>query len=217
MKNKSGWNRDYVQEVLNKLMEQHDALRMKYSIHNNVVEQYNCDASEKHVDVGYMMIGHARNASQIMLEDSNKLQRKCNLEEGDLLQAKIYHVENSDYLVLIIHHLVVDAVSWRILIEDFSEMYQNLCDGNEIQLRSKSTSFQKWGDLLYQYAKSYQAKRNMIIGTGRWNVHMFRLKGRKQSGKENGMQAVYECQLANISSEKERSLIMRLVQIKQNY
>lgn len=205
LKNKSGWNRDYVQEVLNKLMEQHDALRMKYSIHNNVVEQYNCDASEKHVDVGYMMIGHARNASQIMLEDSNKLQRKCNLEEGDLLQAKIYHVENSDYLVLIIHHLVVDAVSWRILIEDFSEMYQNLCDGNEIQLRSKSTSFQKWGDLLYQYAKSYQAKKEYDY----WNRKVERpyvslKKGENSPVKKNGMQAVYECQLANISSEKRK-------------
>ncbi len=205
LKNKSGWKIDYVHEALNKLLEQHDALRMKFSIHDNIVEQFNCAISEKRVNVGYMVIEHANNASQIMLEDSNKLQKKCNLEEGDLLQAKIYHVDNNDYLVLILHHLIVDAVSWRILIEDFSEMYQNLCNGNEIQLRGKSTSFQKWGDLLYQYAVSYQAKKEYSYWKKKMGLSYVSIKrGENNISKFSEQQSAYECQLESVSLEKRK-------------
>jgi len=46
-------------------------------------------------------------------------------------------------LLLIIHHLVVDGVSWRILLEDLQTAYQQLSRKETMQLPAK-TSFQHW-------------------------------------------------------------------------
>ena len=45
----------------------------------------------------------------------------------------------------IIHHLVVDGVSWRILLEDLEQVYGQLERGEEVRLPAKSSSFQAVG------------------------------------------------------------------------
>ena len=55
---------------------------------------------------------------------------------------------------MIIHHLVVDGVSWRILLEDFLTGYQQLSRGETIQLPAKTTAFQYWAKCLREYASS---------------------------------------------------------------
>ncbi len=204
LKNEHGWKRDYVEIVLNKLLEQHDALRMRYSVYNNTVTQYNDPISDHKVDIEYMVIEDGENTSQIMLEDANKLQKRCSLEQGNLVRAKIYSTNSGDYLVLIIHHLAVDAVSWRILLEDFSEMYQELCDGKEVQLRSKTTSFRKWADLLYQYSKTYAVQKEFDYWNRKVNRSYVSLRSANGSAGMNGKQAGYDCQLTAVSPEKKR-------------
>jgi len=56
-------------------------------------------------------------------------------------------------LLLVIHHLVVDGVSWRILLEDLERGYEQLKQGKEIDLGSKTTSFQQWGERLQEYGR----------------------------------------------------------------
>ncbi len=96
LENQSEWNRDYVQKVLNQLIEQHDALRMKYLIHDNVIEQYNCSVPEKCKQVEYREIEQAQNADEVMLQDANELHKKFDLERGELLEAKTYHTVRND-------------------------------------------------------------------------------------------------------------------------
>jgi NRPS condensation-like uncharacterized protein len=52
---------------------------------------------------------------------ATKLQASFNLSESPLVQAAIFDrgANQPSYLLLIIHHLAVDGVSWRILLEDF--------------------------------------------------------------------------------------------------
>jgi non-ribosomal peptide synthase protein (TIGR01720 family) len=57
-------------------------------------------------------------------------------------------------LLIIIHHLVVDGVSWRILLEDLQTAYQQLSQSKAIQLPAKTTSFKDWAQHLIEYAQS---------------------------------------------------------------
>ncbi|BBX69275.1 hypothetical protein MPSYJ_27360 [Mycolicibacterium psychrotolerans] len=57
-------------------------------------------------------------------------------------------------LVLIIHHLVVDAVSWRILLEDLNIAWAHHRNGQPIALPAVGTSFQRWASLLTDHARS---------------------------------------------------------------
>src|SRR5262249_47951112 len=46
------------------------------------------------------------------------------------------------------HHLAVDGVSWRILLEDLESAYQQLMRGKDIRLPAKTTSYQQWAEEL---------------------------------------------------------------------
>ena len=55
-------------------------------------------------------------------------------------------------LVLIIHHLAVDAVSWRILLEDLNIAWAQHHSGQPVALPAAGTSFARWASLLAEHA-----------------------------------------------------------------
>jgi amino acid adenylation domain-containing protein/non-ribosomal peptide synthase protein (TIGR01720 family) len=89
-----------------------------------------------------------------------ELQARLNLEMGPLLRVAWFklgrHELKPNRLFIVIHHLAVDGVSWRILLEDFTTAYQHLSRGEPISLPPKTTSFQQWAQQLSQYAQSEQ-------------------------------------------------------------
>jgi aryl carrier-like protein len=54
---------------------------------------------------------------------SEVLQASLDLERGPLMKAALYRLDDEDRLLIVVHHLVVDAVSWRILLGDLEEAY----------------------------------------------------------------------------------------------
>src|SRR5262249_14622293 len=62
-------------------------------------------------------------------------------------------------LLLVIHHLAVDGVSWRVLLEDLLATYQQLRQGRAPLLPPKTTSFQQWATRLVDYARSDEVRR----------------------------------------------------------
>ncbi|WP_264992934.1 non-ribosomal peptide synthetase, partial [Mycobacterium montefiorense] len=57
-------------------------------------------------------------------------------------------------LVLIIHHLAVDGVSWRILLEDINLAWAQLCAEQEVALPAPGTSFARWASWLNEHARA---------------------------------------------------------------
>ncbi|WSJ48155.1 amino acid adenylation domain-containing protein [Streptomyces sp. NBC_01317] len=57
-------------------------------------------------------------------------------------------------LVLVVHHLVVDGVSWRILLPDLERAYEDLAAGRTPVLDLVGTSFRRWAGLLAEQALS---------------------------------------------------------------
>ena len=59
-------------------------------------------------------------------------------------------------LVLIVHHLAVDGVSWRILLEDLNIGWAQHHSGQPVVLPAGGTSFARWSALLAEYAHTRQ-------------------------------------------------------------
>ncbi|OZF26154.1 non-ribosomal peptide synthetase [Rhodococcus sp. 14-2483-1-2] len=57
-------------------------------------------------------------------------------------------------LILAVHHLVVDGVSWRTIVPDLVRTYLRLADGQSPDLGEKGTSFRTWSALLTEQAAS---------------------------------------------------------------
>ncbi|MDJ0732652.1 MAG: amino acid adenylation domain-containing protein [Nostocaceae cyanobacterium] len=93
----------------------------------------------------------------------NELQESLNLSTGPLMQAALFYLGagQPSRLLLIIHHLAVDGVSWRILLTDLFNAYQQISNGEAIQLPPKTSSFRDWSGRLTEYAQSTALKTEL--------------------------------------------------------
>ena len=141
-------------EVVQKIVAQHDALRLQYTNAGGEWLQYYSDQS-----------------SQLQLEDwrarslegfPKELEDLCNhyqetlaIEAGDLFRfvliktpAEITH----NRLLIVIHHLAIDGVSWRILLEDMTLLLNAVEKGAALELRPKTSSYRQWQEALVELA-----------------------------------------------------------------
>ncbi|QSQ16101.1 non-ribosomal peptide synthase/polyketide synthase [Myxococcus landrumensis] len=83
------------------------------------------------------------------------------LEEGLLMRAALFHLgaERGSRLLLSVHHLGVDGVSWRTLLEDLGTAYVQSRQGRQVSLPPKSTSFKTWASKLAEFAHTEDIAR----------------------------------------------------------
>ena len=77
---------------------------------------------------------------------------RLNPAAGVMLSA--LWVPSASQLVLIIHHMAVDAVSWRILLEDLNIAWAQHHSGQPVELPAGGTSFARWASLLVEHARA---------------------------------------------------------------
>ena len=77
---------------------------------------------------------------------------RLNPAAGVMLSA--LWVASTGQLVLIIHHLAVDGVSWRILLEDLNIAWAQHRSGQPVALPAAGTSFARWASLLAEHART---------------------------------------------------------------
>ncbi|MCP3797620.1 amino acid adenylation domain-containing protein, partial [Paenibacillus sp. CH40] len=153
-----GFEEELLRQALTQLAVHHDALRMVFrkaeqgwEAWNRGVEEgalYDLEVADfKDVPIG-PVLGQAIEAR------ASTIQSSIRLDEGPLLKAGLFHCADGDHLLLAIHHMVVDGVSWRILLEDLSNAYEQAVRGEAIQLPAKTDSFRVWSERLSAYADS---------------------------------------------------------------
>ncbi|MFL6244443.1 MAG: amino acid adenylation domain-containing protein [Thermoanaerobaculia bacterium] len=81
------------------------------------------------------------------------MQEQFDLEKGPLLRAVWYRLPSEEFLLLLAHHLVVDAVSWRFILEDLSDAYTRAAAGIAIDAPPKTTSYLEWAHALDEYSR----------------------------------------------------------------
>lgn len=92
-----------------------------------------------------------------------EVQASLNLSQEPLLRIALFDFgsEKTDRLLIVIHHLVVDGVSWRILLEDLYTVYMQLRRGEAVALPPKTTSFKYWAERLAEYARSASLREEL--------------------------------------------------------
>lgn len=149
---------ELLEQALQKLLSHHDALRLRFVQQNGQWQQYNSDASDE-VSLGIAHLSYLPPAEQLraIAIRADEAQRTLNLTDGPLMRVVLFNLGNSPgRLLIVIHHLAVDGISWRILLEDLSEAYKQLEVGKSIQLPAKTTSFKDWAIRLQDYARSQE-------------------------------------------------------------
>ncbi|MDO9006514.1 MAG: condensation domain-containing protein, partial [Aquabacterium sp.] len=136
-------------KALPHLVEHHDALRLRFLRSEGHWRQYYAEVSESEE---ILWLRQANDAEQIS-EIAQQAQRSLDLQHGPLLRAVYMEVADGSYrLLLVVHHLVVDGVSWRILLEDLQTLYRQMANAQTPQLPAKTAAFQAWAEALQHRA-----------------------------------------------------------------
>ncbi len=89
-----------------------------------------------------------------LLSACNEVQGSIDLTNGPLMRLGLFHLPDGTRLLIVIHHLVIDGISWRILFEDIETLYQQHQQEKAFALPLKTDSFQSWPAYLLQYSYS---------------------------------------------------------------
>ena len=137
--------------AVRELTQHHDALRFRFKLEGSSWQQIalgmEAEAVCEEIDLSHLEPSQQRIAVE---NDAARAQGSLDLSNGPVMRVILFRLgdDQPDRLFIVIHHLVVDAISWRILLEDFATAYEQLA------LPPKTTSFKEWANRLEQFAQS---------------------------------------------------------------
>ncbi|MFY9808631.1 MAG: condensation domain-containing protein, partial [Pseudonocardiaceae bacterium] len=144
-----------VQGALDALLVHHDALRMRFERIDGKWRQHNSPAEPVDVLQRCDLSGVDSTEQPAAMEKiADGVHAGFDLGRPPLLKAVLFTLggDQRPYLLLVAHHLVVDGVSWRILLDDLDMAYQQTVRGEPIDLGLKTTSFRDWAQRLTEHA-----------------------------------------------------------------
>ncbi|MEW6234626.1 MAG: amino acid adenylation domain-containing protein [Candidatus Omnitrophota bacterium] len=158
LRSKDRLDENALRAVLDKLQQHHDALRLTYRFANGDIEQ-NIAEIPYPLDFSIVDYREYSDAASHLASHADGIQHRIDLEKGPLLKAVLFQLPDADRLLLVIHHLAIDGVSWRILLEDLERGYTQYLKGDEIDFGDKTDSFQQWAQAIESFSRMDELRR----------------------------------------------------------
>jgi amino acid adenylation domain-containing protein/non-ribosomal peptide synthase protein (TIGR01720 family) len=179
---------DLLEKTLARLIEHHEALRLRFDREAGGWKQ-TVTARETHqiferADLSFLT-PEAQTAE--IKRAADQAQSSLHLSEGPIIRAVYFDlgIGRSHRLLIVIHHLAVDGVSWRILLDDLQRTYEQLRRDEAVKLPSKTLSFKRWSELLSAHAQYATVLQELEY----WTAELHRNVGKlpvDRAGDNNG-------------------------------
>ena len=118
-----------LEQALNVVAARHDVFRMRFNKTENTWQGRFTDQD------GELVLEHWQGSAELLEQKLCELQRSLNIEEGPLARACLLRTGDGQLrLALIAHHLIVDGVSWRTLLDDLVHAFETLRRGKTLSL-----------------------------------------------------------------------------------
>ena len=151
-----------VEAAVAALLEHHDALRLRLTRGATDVEQKLAELGGT-VPLTRVDLRDAPDAelTAAIERAAAAAQASLDVARGPALRVVLFDLGDGRpaRLLFVVHHLAVDGVSWRILIDDFWAAYAARLRGEPIALPLKTTSFKRWAERLVEHAGSDELAR----------------------------------------------------------
>jgi surfactin family lipopeptide synthetase A len=171
LKLKKTVDKEILQKTFQILIKHHDGLRVNYNpekrvmFYNNdyldeefIVEEYPCKPIKNEAENWNWELGIS---DFHIIQICQKLRNSFIIENTLLIKAGIIKGNRSDLLFITAHHLIIDGVSWRILLEDFYSVYNSLIEEQDVKLLKKTASLIEWSKKLLDLASSKELKNQI--------------------------------------------------------
>ena len=143
-------NPNLIEELLQSLVMHHDILRARFDLDTGNAQQRIVEAC-----LPILTEFPGGHAAKTFTQSATTLQSSLSITDGPLLRAALFLNETGEQCLLVImHHLIVDGVSWRILLEDLNIAYTQSINKKPIQLPLKTHSYLEWSQRLMHYSNT---------------------------------------------------------------
>lgn len=146
---------DVLQKCFALLIKHHDGLRLNADLNNKTLF-YNNDHLKSDIKIDVFNIpGRAGDKWEDKIKETGeKIKSSFDIQSSLLIKPAVINVEpGQHYLLITAHHLVIDGVSWRILLEDLYNSYRGFLPGAEVKLPGKTASLSDWKAHLDEYSQ----------------------------------------------------------------
>ncbi len=204
---------DAARQIVQRILEQHEVLRMNFERTGQTWKQfYQATAPDEifeNRDLSHLTEGEQKAELE---KDAARVQSGLDLHAGRLMKVVKYEMgaQQRNRILMVIHHLAIDGVSWRILLEDMERSYQQLQQGEQIDLGAKTTSYRQWTERLRQYAQEEQVRQELEYWT---SEHRKNIKPLPRDFEHAGAENLVETQgavVVNLEEEETRVLLYDL-------
>lgn len=151
------FNESCLRTSIAELLARHDALRLCYPKKNGEVVGHFTALTEQLLDEVVHTIeiesDDAAEQNSIVKATCAEFQETMDITRGSLVRALYFTTPQvcDRRLIIIVHHLVVDAVSWRIILDDLTNCFRQWRDSGTAKLPEKTNSFRQWREALENY------------------------------------------------------------------
>jgi hypothetical protein len=150
-----------LEQALQWVLGQPDVFRLRFVQSSpDVLEDWQASYAPQYEPIPFQVVDLRQlpeeQQASCMQERCNQEQASLHLGDGPLARAVLFRLVGAQpwRLLLLSHHLVIDTVSWRILLEELSWAYERLRQGQPLEPLAASNSFQEWAQRLQDYAQS---------------------------------------------------------------
>ncbi|MEM9804742.1 MAG: amino acid adenylation domain-containing protein, partial [Cyanobacteria bacterium P01_D01_bin.56] len=151
-----------LEKAVTKVYQHHDAFRLRFTQDSDGWHQGYIDEVESSIQWFNLEQLDQEQQNSAIVDKAAILQRSLNLQSGPLVAFGGFNLGDSrpNQLLIVIHHLVIDGVSWRILLDDLQHAYlqANAQLDEPIYLAPKTHSYQAWAHHLETLANSEEIK-----------------------------------------------------------
>ena len=161
-----------MQAVLDVLLKHYDVLRLRFHRVEKGWRQWYAEeqTAEEHIPLLVVDLAAVSTSDweAELARVAGQVQVSLDLEQGPLSRLICFKSgeQKADRLLIVSHHLILDSVSWRIILEDLAQGYEQVVRGEPIMLAEKTSLYQQWAQALQQYAYSEQAEQQ----SGYWQA-----------------------------------------------
>jgi len=197
-----------LERTVRRLFQHHDGLRMRFERTASGWRQVNVGLDGPVpftcIDFSTLPDGKQRLAVE---RAAAGLQASLNLSAGPLVRFALFDLgeQRPSRLLIVVHHLVIDGVSWQILLEDLATVYQQLSHGEEGRLPPKTTSFKHWAERMKEYAQSEELQQKVDHWLARSQTRVSRLPLDHSGGINTASSA--QTVTASLSAKETQALL----------
>lgn len=155
-------NISLLEQTFKKLIDHHDGLRLNFN-----PEKGNLFFNNKHIDEDfhipeYHLFSSTKEKYSNIESICQEVKSSFDITKTLLIKAAIITDETGEKKMFITaHHLVIDGISWRILLEDMYKIYSALETNQNIKLQYKTCSLSDWAKKLAEYSLSEKLKNEI--------------------------------------------------------